>query len=142
MNRRERTGEFRRSTAQVNCNATTANTKYFVKGSGPQSLITSGCALMIACLRVLCGSSVYDQKNWSPSKRADFSFGRSSSEETCTVVVTAVEGMAYTKRMWAVSIDRIHIKGKIHNERCRTILRWFSFRSAFPRRVHFAKTQI
>ena len=117
MNRRERTGEFRRSTAQINCNATTASTKYFVKGSGPQSLVTSGCAFMIACLRVLCGSSVYDQKNWSPSKRADFSFGRSSWEETCTVVVTAVEGMAYTKRMWAVSIDRIHFKGKIHNER-------------------------
>ena len=39
-NRRERTGASRKSAAQVNCNATTASTKYFVNGSGPQSLVT------------------------------------------------------------------------------------------------------
>ena len=69
-NRRERIGASLKSIAQINCNATTANTKYFVKGSGPQSLVTwdevsqgeeavlgrlhtSGCALIMACLRVL-----------------------------------------------------------------------------------------
>ena len=39
-NRRERTGASLKSVAQVNCRATTASTKYFVKGSGPQSLVT------------------------------------------------------------------------------------------------------
>ena len=69
-NRRERIGASFKSAAHVNCNATTASTKYFVKGSGPQSLVTwnkvsygkgvmlksldtSGCALIMACLRVL-----------------------------------------------------------------------------------------
>ena len=33
-------GASLKSAAQVNCNATTASTKYFVKGSGPQSLVT------------------------------------------------------------------------------------------------------
>ena len=72
---------------------------------------------MIACLRVRCGSSVYDQKNWSPSKRAFFFEGRSSREEACSVVVIAVEGMADTKRMWTVSIDRRHLERKVRNER-------------------------
>ena len=36
----ERKGASLKSAAHVNCNATTASTKYFVKGSGPQSLVT------------------------------------------------------------------------------------------------------
>lgn len=76
----------RRAKAQSNCSATTRITQYLVKGSGPHNLITyqsssvshvdfrrpsrrtSGWALIIACLLVRCGSSVYDQKNWSHSK--------------------------------------------------------------------------
>ena len=38
-----------------------------VNGSGPHSLSTSGCALIIACRRDLCGSSVYVQKKRSAS---------------------------------------------------------------------------
>lgn len=49
----------------VICRATTATTRYFVNGSGPQSLVTAGCAFMIACRRVRCGSSVYVQKKSS-----------------------------------------------------------------------------
>lgn len=78
--------ESRRAKAQSNCSATTRITQYFVKGSGPHNLITyqsssvspvdlgaqfvntSGWALIIACLLVRCGSSVYDQKNLSHSK--------------------------------------------------------------------------
>lgn len=37
---RERTGVVRMHTAQMTCNATTARTKYLVRGSGPQSLVT------------------------------------------------------------------------------------------------------
>ena len=40
MKRTERTAEFCKSIAQINCSATTASTKYLVKGSGPQSLVT------------------------------------------------------------------------------------------------------
>lgn len=83
--------ESRRAKAQSNCSATTRITQYFVKGSGPHNLITcqsssvsrvdfpalkvvntSGWALIIACLLVRCGSSVYDQKNWSDSKDCGF----------------------------------------------------------------------
>ena len=74
---------FRRHAAHRICSDTTARTSHLVNGSGPHSLrtliyqldlfclaklegrYTSGCALMIACLRVLCGSSVYVQKNCS-----------------------------------------------------------------------------
>ena len=52
---------------------------------------------MIACLRVLCGSSVYDQKNWSPSYLAATCFGRSSGVEACTMVITDVEGMSESR---------------------------------------------
>lgn len=48
---------------------------------------------MIACLRVLCGSSVYDQKKWSLSYLAAACLGLSSREEACTVVVTDVDGI-------------------------------------------------
>jgi hypothetical protein len=63
---------------------TTRRTTYLVRGSGPQSFVTctqsvrlrlhsqytdhtSGCALIMAIRRVLCGSSVYVQKKWSCS---------------------------------------------------------------------------
>ena len=36
----ERKGASLKSAAHVNWSATTASTKYFVKGSGPQSLVT------------------------------------------------------------------------------------------------------
>ena len=39
-NLRDSIGAFRMPTAQITCNATTASTRYLVKGSGPQSLIT------------------------------------------------------------------------------------------------------
>lgn len=76
----------RKAEAQNNCSATTRITQYLVKGSGPHRLMTyqsssasgfdfgvqlvctSGWALIIACLLVLCGSSVYDQRNWSHSE--------------------------------------------------------------------------
>ena len=48
---------------------------------------------MIACLRVLWGSSVYDQKNWSPSYLEVALPGTSSCEEAWIVVVTNVEGI-------------------------------------------------
>jgi hypothetical protein len=72
----DRNGVFCRRYAQSNWIDTTSVTVYFVRGSGPQSLVTcrrasqngsqqsnalrvtSGCALMMACLRVRCGSSV------------------------------------------------------------------------------------
>ena len=55
---------------------------------------TSGYALIIACRRVLCGSSVYDQKNWSSPWLACVCSGRSNCEEGCKVVVTNAEGIA------------------------------------------------
>lgn len=91
----DRIDESRKAKAQINCSATTRITQYLVKGSCPHNLITyqnqslsvrpaiivdnnlrgaqvcqitSGWALIIACLLVRCGSSVYDQKNWSLSK--------------------------------------------------------------------------
>ena len=39
-NGKEKIGPCLSSIAQANCNVTTANTKYFVKGSGPQSFVT------------------------------------------------------------------------------------------------------
>jgi hypothetical protein len=36
----ERMGRLRRATASVNCRTTTARTRYFVRGSWPQSLVT------------------------------------------------------------------------------------------------------
>ena len=39
-NLRDSIGAFRKPTAQIICNATTASTQYLVKGSGPQSLTT------------------------------------------------------------------------------------------------------
>lgn len=42
--------------------------------------ITSGWALIIACLLVRCGSSVYDQKNWSLSK--DFGLMMPEADDT------------------------------------------------------------
>lgn len=80
----------RKAEAQNNCSAMTIITQYLVKGSGPHSLrtyqsssvsrvdfgvqfvCTSGWALIIHCLLVLCGSSVYDQRKWSHSEDGGF----------------------------------------------------------------------
>lgn len=95
----DRSGVSLRSIAQRVCKETTAATTYLVSGSGPQSLVicanksidiqteilralTSGCAFMIACLLVRCGSSVYVQKKSCPfttSVEGAFAFFRSSS---------------------------------------------------------------
>ena len=53
---------------------------------------------MIACLLVLCGSSVYDQKNWSPSYLAATFLGRIGGEDACIVVVTNVAGIVSPKK--------------------------------------------
>lgn len=64
---------------------------------------------MIACLRVLCGSSVYDQKNWSPSYGDAACLDRSSLEEACAVVVTDSEDIiSLRKCVDAGSIDCQH----------------------------------
>ena len=68
-------GLLRSAIAHVNCINRTANTAYFVRGSMPHNFETlksklvhmprklcqtSGWTFIMACRRVLCGSSVYD----------------------------------------------------------------------------------
>lgn len=83
------------------CKATTATTRYFVSGSGPQSLVTSGCALIIACRRVRCGSSVYVQKKSSVFFVVSVMLGcglECSLRETKVDVVTEEDMADYGKR--------------------------------------------
>jgi hypothetical protein len=83
----ERTGVSRRRYVQRICSETTPSTTYFVNGSGPQSCRISRCALMIACLLVLCGSSVYVQKNLSSGSCAWSSSFVPCPPFSCFVVV-------------------------------------------------------
>lgn len=56
------------------------------------AILTSGCALMIACLRVACGSSVYAQKKSSRILGVCSLLGA----ETCSLPVTRKVGFAVT----------------------------------------------